>query len=192
MTLRSLTLSGCLAAAMVAAPVLSLAATKPTAPERDRRGARTEALELLKQLQGKAYLAAEHASELQSTTHSPNASWQIHALRLEALKEDVNTMGRQLSQLETIRDSATPWERKAIDEAAPLLRLMADNIQAAMKLVSDTPGTLWVPAYQKHVDNLAGECDRLHSSVGQVVKFAKVHANEQHLERTLGISAASL
>lgn len=192
MTVRSLTRTGCLAAAMMGLPALSLAASKPVAPTHNGPGVRTEALDLLKDLRVKADDTAEHAAELQSMIRVPTTTWRTHAAELEALKEDVNAMGQELAQLEKVRGSATPWERKTIDEAAPLLRLMADNTQDAVNRLDDSSGTLWARDYQKYVNNLADESRRLAHSVGQVVKFAKVHDKEKHLESTLGLDAGSL
>jgi len=192
MTVGSLTLTGCLAAAMMALPALSLAASKSVAPKHSGQGVRTETFDLLRSLRAQAADAAEHASELQSLIRIPTTNWQTHAVELETLKEDVNDMGRKLAQLEKVRESAAPWERKAIDDAAPLLKLLADNTQAAVKLLDDYPATLWARDYQKSVDDLAGESGRLSRSLGQAVKFAKVHDKEKHIESILGLDAGAL
>ena len=186
MKFKSLTLTSCLAAAITALPALSLAAPKSVEP------VGTEAFEVLKDFRAQAYQAAEHASELQSIVRSPNyGSWEDHAYELEALKNDINKMGQILSQLEKIRDSAAPSERAAIDRAAPLLKLMADNTRAAVQFLNKHQGNFWLPAYGKDIDNLANESRQLSSSMGQFIQFAKVHSKEKHLEKTLGLEAGS-
>lgn len=188
MTIRSAAGAGCLAAAMMTLP---LAAGKTVATQYNGTGTHTEALTLLKELRVDAADAAKHASELDSLTRVPTTNWHTHAAQLEAVKEDINQMGRKLAGLEKVRDTAKPWERKAIDEAAPLLRQMADNTEAAVKRLDDLPATLFAQDYQQSVNNLADESGRLSRSVSEVVKFAKVHEKEKHLEHAIGLDAGA-
>lgn len=186
MTLRSAAGAGCLAVAMMALP---LAAGKTVAPAHSRPGVHTEAL--LKELRVQAADAAKHASVLDSLTRVPTTSWSTQGAELEAVKEDINQMGQKLADLEKVRDTAKPWERKAIDQAAPLLRQMADNTEAALKRLDDLPSTLWALDYQEPVHALADESSRLSQTMGEVVKFAKVHEKEMRLEHEIGLAAGS-
>jgi hypothetical protein len=107
------------------------------------------------------------------------------------LKDDINKMGRCLVKLENARDSAPVWERKAIDEALPTLKRMAENTQSAMLYVNDNRNRLFAPAYGQYVNDLAQESEHLSESVDRYIQFAKVHAKEDRLEKTLGVTGSS-
>jgi hypothetical protein len=185
MKLHSLILSGFLTLAVAAVPAVSSAAPKSAA------AGSGDVLQQLKDLQERATDAANRADELQAVARDSGSDWQIHASKLEYLKEDINDMGGRLAALEKVRDSASAWEKKAIDEALPVLKQMAENTQSAILFVSENQMRLFLPAYEKYVNNLADESERLSASLNRYVQFATIHNKENRLERTLGISGGS-
>lgn len=190
MKAKSLALAGCLAAAMTALPVLSLAAPNSVTPERDGQVVRTQTLDLLKDLRANAVDASNRSAELQNVASSV-ASWEADAALLEYLKEDINSMGRTLTKLEEIRNSAAPEQQAAIDRAAPLLRLMVDNTHSAVTFLNEYEGRTYLPIFQKYTANLADESSQLSKSVGRYLQLAKTRSKEMHLEKTLGVEAGN-
>ncbi|MFB3827364.1 MAG: hypothetical protein ACE15B_11375 [Bryobacteraceae bacterium] len=166
------------AAAMLATPLLSTAAPAPVT-----------AVSLLAELQARAADAATHANELQTIALTPDVSWQSHAYALEAVRADVNSMGRTLSQLRILRDSAGPEQRHAIDSAALLVTEMAANTSAAVNFLNDHRGNFWIPSYRTEVTNLVNESERLTKSAGEAVQFARLRSKEQRIDKDLGIGA---
>ena len=172
-------LSVCLAVGMAAAPAMLLAAS----------GTGTSVLDKLEDLHATAVKASADASDLASLSHTENSGWESQADQWITLKASINDMGRQLFELEGLRGSATPAEREAIDRAAPLLKQMADNAEAAIKFFNDNHATLWRPDYQKYVDSVADESAKLSTTVGQFIRLEDLRAREKHIESTIGTEA---
>jgi hypothetical protein len=179
MTFKSLTLSVCLAAGMATAPALLSAAASPGTSVRDKLG----------DFHALAVKASTSASDLASLSRADDNAWESHAGQWISLRTFINDMGRQLSELESLRESATPPEREAIDRAAPLLKQMADNAEAAIKFFNDNHATLWRPDYQKYVDSVADESAKLSTAVGQFIRLEDLRAREKHIESTIGTEA---
>ncbi|MCL4401615.1 MAG: hypothetical protein M1436_02975 [Acidobacteria bacterium] len=168
---------------MVALPAAMLAGSTTEVPMR------VQAMDQLKALRAEALDAANHASELDSIARNDSIDWQVHATQLQDLRDDLNTMSRTVSRLEALRDAATPGERAEMDRAFPLLKEMAANTRSAIHFISENHGLMWIPEYQNYVHNLFSESDKLSSSLGQYVEFAKVRTKEQRLEKSLNTEA---
>jgi hypothetical protein len=117
---------------MSAAPALLSAATGPE----------TSVLDKLGDFHAVAVKASTNASDLASLSRTDESARESHADQWISLKAFINDMGRKLFELESLRGSATPPEREAIDRAAPLLKQIAENADAAIKFFNDNPATL--------------------------------------------------
>jgi hypothetical protein len=169
----------CLAVGIAAAPALLLAASSPE----------TSVLAKLEDFHANAVKASVSASDLASLSHTENSGWESQADQWITLKASINDMGRQLFELESLRGSAIPAERDAIDHAAHHLKQMADNAEAAIKVFNDNHATLWRPDYQKYVGNVAEESARLSTSVGQFIRLEDLRAREKQIENMIGPEA---
>lgn len=181
MKMKSVTFVGCLTAALSVLPAVALAASP----------SETNALGLLKSLRAQAVDTRNSATDLETVDRVANPSWETNSVKLDELRIAINAMGRTFAQLEQVRDSAAPFEQKAIDEAAPLLKEMADNIDAAIRYLNNNRAPLWEKGYREHIVKLATESIQLDKTLGQFIKFAKVHAQDNQLERALGVASGS-
>ena len=159
-----------LVAAVVAVPVASQAAPQTctagkATPASYTWNFPTEASQLLNGIQQDANKAEDRASTLDMFTMNSNIDWQIHAFELNALRREVNDMGRKLCRLEEIRRVAAPWQRKAIDAAAPDILLMADNTGDAIHFANEYQNNFWRPSYRKNVRNVLQESGQLNQSM---------------------------
>lgn len=176
------TLTIALAAGMTALPAISQAASHSAVPA---------PLEYLRTLQNEASNASAHAAKLESLASSPYAGYVSHGAALEELKADINSMGQTLSQLEQVRESATPEELNASARAFPLLKLMTQNANAAFEFLNKNQGEFWKPAYRSAVANLATEASQLKQTLGLYVKLANARFEEKSVETHLGVEAGS-
>jgi hypothetical protein len=87
-------------------------------------------------------------------------------------------MSRQVSRLETIRQAAQPRQQKTIDRIATDVTLLADNTQDALAFGEAHRETLWVPTYQKYVDNLYTEARKLAQSVRSAVQHSDANSSD--------------
>lgn len=182
---KDLTLCGMAAAGIALLPAIGAAAgSHQWDYSREARG-------LLATLEYDATHVSRNAERLQSLTADPNIGKQAHAKLLNQIRAEVNEMGRKLTRLEAIRNSVAPWEQKAIDQAAPAIRLMADNTQDAMHFLNTNPEETWKPIYGKYVTNLFNEASGLGSTVRRYEEYARIHSEDQHMQKALDMQPAS-
>jgi chromosome segregation ATPase len=139
----------------------------------------------MKDLDARADDAADQASELQANLLTSNSSWEVHAQKLQALKDDVNEMGRLLARLEEVRGTLGAEDREVLDRAAVVLKEMAANTTAAVQYLNVDQQNFWIPSYRKSVNNLVNESSQLSSSLNRVIALDKTRAREKHLEKSL-------
>ncbi len=147
----------------------------------------SEAQELLTDIASDAREARIHTDNLDRFAIDPNISWQSHAVELNAVRDAVNDMGTKLCRLEMIRRVAVPWEKKAIDEAAPLITEMANEAQAAITFLNDHQSNLAGMTYEGYTTRLYQKSDKLVNDMNEFEKFSKTHQEDIHLEKSLGL-----
>lgn len=59
-------------------------------------------------------------------------SWESHSTAISQVREHINALGRQATKLKEARDSASPWQKEAIDRIEPILKELADNTSAVI------------------------------------------------------------
>ncbi len=197
MSLKNSLTHGLVTAALAVLPSMSFAAAPrkcvagPVTAESYTWNFSAEAAGLLKSLQEDAAQMRTHAAILQTFTENTNIDKKMHSYELSRLREKVNDMGKKLCRLEVIRSSVSPWEQKAIDETAPSLRLLADNVQDAILFLRNQPLHTWSPTYRMYANNMYKFASQISTNVDQLEKFAAVHARDQQLEQTTGMNSGS-
>jgi hypothetical protein len=191
-----LELGGCLLAAslaMSAAPrsqALSCQVGTPSA-ESYTWNFQAEAQALLETVVSDAREVQDHADHLHGMMLEPEISWQSHALELSQIRDEVNDLGQKLCRLETIRRVTSPWERKAIDQAAPLISELAHDTQNAITILNANHEYLFMPDYTSLGADLYHNSSNLVNSVTEFETFGKVHQEDIRLEKSLGFSKRS-
>ena len=99
-------------------------------------------------------------------------------------------MGCSLRRLEVIRSSTAPWQQKAIDEATPLLQLMATYTSDAISFLKDHRNDMWMPIYHTYVANIENNSQQLQTKLGEYLHLAKLRNEERRLSRQVGTSPA--
>lgn len=102
-----------------------------------------EANQLLSEAKVEAHELEFDAEHMEKFPRS-NLNRETHALKLNELREHVNNCGRTLAKLQDVRETASPWQQKAIDEITPLLKELAANTRAAIEHFNDTKHSLRV------------------------------------------------
>jgi hypothetical protein len=187
-----LKLGGCVLSAALLLPAASQSqphscqAGTPTA-ESYTWNFRAEAQGLLDDVGYEARQTREHADQLH-TLMSTESDWEPQALELSQIRDAVNDMGRKLCRLEAIHRVASPWEQKAIDQAAPLIAEMANDTENAITFLNNDRNDLFMPAYTSLGTDLYRRSASLAKSIREFEKFGKVHQEDMHLEKSLGLS----
>lgn len=173
--------TGLLAMPTLAAP--KTCAAGAATPESYKWNFRKEASKLLEGVRDQAYLAEDNAATLNSLSSDPGVTWQAHADQLHSLRAEVDAMGEKLCRLEVIRQSTAPWEQKAIDDAAPLIRYIADNTEAAIRYLREHADDPWTPTYRVYTSNVEKGSTQLQKRVGEYLHLAKLGNEELQLRK---------
>jgi hypothetical protein len=146
---------------------------------------KAEANRLFQAVQSDADQARYHADQLDTFARDSSLSWDSNEEQLQALKQEVNDMGRKLCRLETIRRVVAPWQQAEIDRIATTVRLMADNTEDAIRFGNTHQEDLWLPVYTKYADNLYAQSCTLANSTENAVTYARLSNELRNLKRDL-------
>ena len=154
----------------------------PGAPEEKRMGTylSVRASTLLAEIQNEAAEITPHAETLRTFSRTPGRSWQSHAEYLQGVKDHINAVGERVAELQRIRDSASPWQQKAITEVTSHAAQVAASTQAAIVHLRENQDRLFVPEYRDHLKTIA---DRSRDMKQTVDKFLDYEETQQKLRR---------
>ena len=141
---------------------------------------------ILAEVKTEAIQLSHDADELKSYTHS-TLSWQTHGARVEEMKRHVNMAGKLLSELGSIRASASAWQEQAIDRITPLLKELASNVTSTIEHLNQNPNRLQTAPY---IDYVAANYD-LASNVAELISdyvdYGKSKAKSAELAERLEV-----
>ena len=145
-----------------------------------------EARETLKELKGVAAKAAGEAENLDYLSQRSTVSADSHTTPLMELREEVNTMGKEIATLEAQRDSLEPWEQEAVDKVVPLLKEAADNTQGAIHFFNTNRTHLWSSDYQAYAQKVESDSNQIAKTLQNYLKYEEVREAETQLQSTIG------
>lgn len=120
--------------ALLAALLLMARLDVKATPEEDNK----EVSKLLEDIKSQAADLQRDSDELEAFTRS-DVSWQSYADELERIKERINTIGKTISKLQSLENSASPWQREAIERIIPVAQKLASNTTAAIEHLRKDP-----------------------------------------------------
>src|SRR5206468_4496840 len=97
----------------------------------------------IESLDDTAVAVETHADELWMLANDSEYSPESHALRLMALRNEINRMSREIKSLEAERDALPQWEQQAVDKTLPLLNDAAVNTERALEDFNQRKPNLW-------------------------------------------------
>ncbi|HXM96337.1 MAG TPA: hypothetical protein VOA64_19125 [Candidatus Dormibacteraeota bacterium] len=166
-----------LLATLLAVGIRAQAATPKDSPQ---------VTKLLEDIKTQAADLQKDSDELESFTHS-DLSWESHAQELNLIKERINAIGETIKKLHSLRPSASPWQREAIDRIIPVAQTLASNTTAAIEHVNKNPKHLQDPQYQQYLKSNAEAAVTLASLVKDFVEYGKTRTSLEALERKLEV-----
>ena len=148
----------------------------------------TQINDLLQQAKSRAVQANEDAELIESFTRS-GTTWRSHATQLQSMKEHINAIGKMLTEMDSARAEGSPWQQEAIDDVEPLLRSMADHMNAMINHLNDKPNQVHMPAYVNYTKANAKLSGKLRAMIEDYVDYAEAKATVDDLEQKLDLPA---
>jgi hypothetical protein len=147
-----------------------------------------EVNQLLADARDEAAQLSRDADEMESLILT-DVSWQTHAAMLETVKDHVNKLGRIATQLEQKRDSASQWQRQAIDRMLPVLRDLATNTTAAINHLNENKNRPLVGTYPQYLKENAETAHELSDMISSFAKYGESRTKMERLEQKLEIAS---
>ena len=167
-------------------PALLLTAFVLTAPVQGAavEGDSVQVSKLLSQAKAQAVHLSEDNTEMESFAQS-DISWRSHVDAVDRIKEDVNLLGLQLAHLDAVRDTASPWQKTAIDRITPLLRELASNTRAVIEDLNESPRLRNTDGYRGYLETNFDDAAYLSSMISGFVDYGKTKARLDRLTSRL-------
>jgi hypothetical protein len=129
--------------ALAAMAVLGICALRASAAT-----ASAEVTTSIQQARQAAYQLTETADRLHAITRSGGHIWQSHSWYLDAARDDVNRLGKMLSELEDLQPNASETQQIGIARMRPHLVATADALTNALDLLTKRRHNVYFPNYR--------------------------------------------
>jgi hypothetical protein len=177
MRYKNIFLASCLVSAMIAAPAALKADTNNAIPDPAKVQDITNHLSTLEE---QAAGVSRDADTVWSLSQDHHTNWQSHAYYLNNLREDVNSMGRLLAELEEMKPEASAAQQMAIDRARPHLVALAAQTSEALDLLRTR--NLMQLQYKETIADLSRQADILYQTVDTIVDYHNADDRLDNLE----------
>jgi hypothetical protein len=133
---------------------------------------------LLSEAKTLAFQLKEDAVTMESYTRM-NLGWETHAVAINQIREHVNDLGRQVKKLKDARNTASPWQKTAIDRINPFLDELAGYTSAVIEHIKGEPKHT-MDEYKDYLEANADYATDLAAMIGDFVDYGRT---KQRLER---------
>ena len=141
---------------------------------------------LLSEAKTMAFQLKEDAETMEGYTRS-DATWESHAAAITQVKERVNALGRQVTKLKDARNTASPWQKAAIDRINPFMDELAGYTEAIIENVNKHPNLLTTPEYKDYLEANADYAGDLAAMIGDFVNYGRTKQRLQRLTEKLEV-----
>ena len=175
-----------LAAAVLATFLLLLFSSRAVSAASNEEN--PEVSRLLTEARDEAAVLAKDADEMEALTRS-DVSWQTHAAKLEDIKDHVNNLGKTMAKLNEKRDSASDWQKQAIDRAMPLMKDLAANTTAAINHLNENKLRPTAGSYPEYLKENTETAQELSSMISNFVRYGETRSKLDKLEHRLEVAS---
>jgi hypothetical protein len=118
-----------------------------------------------------AALTRSELDQYAAAARSGNIHQQSHAVNLNDARENVNLLGKQMSELERLNTQGTLLQQAVVREARPHLELLADHVQDAIVLLDEGARGYRSQDFRAAVNGMYEQADRLYTKVDTLRDF---------------------
>ncbi|MEO8126664.1 MAG: hypothetical protein ABI822_06190 [Bryobacteraceae bacterium] len=165
--------------------VALLSTTQITTAKPNDSTAVRRAEKALTKIDQRAGVVAGEADELSHLGLNTQYSPDLHRIKLEVVRGEVNHMVREVNRLEAERESLAPWERQALDKTLPALNEAATEARKAIEYFDANRNLLWTGEYREDTNGIRKASEEIARSLRVYLQFEKVSGEEQRLRQRL-------
>lgn len=141
--------------------------------------------DLFAEIKQHASLAENDAQTLESFTRSPSMSWRGHAHQLSLTREHVKDLLNDYNQATRLRDEGSPWQQEAIDQLQPVLKGMADHLNAALDYQRENPTHVKMPPWVDYVRGNAEYATKASTLIHDLVDYESARSTADSLQQQM-------
>jgi hypothetical protein len=140
---------------------------------------------LLSEAKTQAFQLKEDAATMESFTRM-NLSWESHAAAINQVKDHVNTLARQVTNLSAAKNTASPCQKSAIDRINPFLDELGGYTSAVIEHIKGQPKHT-MDEYKDYLEANADYAADLAAMIADFVDYGKTKQRLQHLADKLEV-----
>jgi hypothetical protein len=118
-----------------------------------------------------AALTRSELDQYAAAARSGNIHQLSHAVNLNDARENVNLLGKQMSELERLNTQGTLLQQAVVRETRPHLERLADHVQDAIVLLDEGARGYRSQDFRAAVNGMYEQADRLHTKVDTLRDF---------------------
>lgn len=158
--------------------------------EETSSGSSEEVNQLLAEVKSEAIALEQDCDRMAIWAGGQHVSWKSHAEKLNLIREHINEAGRLLANLHDARDTASPWQRQAIDRIYPMLKELADNTEEMIDLHNDNRSAFRFSEYRDYAKAGYELAEDLAALVRDYVEYGEHEAEFHRLHEKLNSTAS--
>lgn len=177
------------AIASLAAPALLMAGylLSPIAIKAVGPGDSAEITKLLADAKAEAMELKNDSADLETFVRS-RLSWESHAVKIEMIKQHVNTTGKLLAKLKDAEASGSPWQQTAVQRIEPLLKELAANTETTINYLNHNRSKIHFPEYRDYVKANYELSTDLEALIRDFVNYGDAKEKFERLERKVEVT----
>jgi hypothetical protein len=133
----------------------------------------------LSEFEQRAAQVSLDAEMVRSLSQDHQINWRTHAYYLNNLREDVNSMGKLLSELEEMKSNGSEAQQMAIQRSRPHLVALAAETTEALNLLQARIENVLRPQYKETVADLSRQAGILYQTLDTILDY---HHAEDRLD----------
>lgn len=145
-----------------------------------------ESERLLKDAEELSYEVTDHTGTLSVGAVVQSTSRQFHLSQLEAIKEDVNELGRRFARLEALEPHEPSWVVSTVSVSKPMLKQLAATTDEAIKFVNENSEKLHMQEYKDLTKALYDQSTSLWKNLHDSVRLVDLQRKMETLNKDLG------
>jgi len=138
-----------------------------------RTAAQPQMAELLDSFERGAATTRNQIDHYAAAVRSGNPHRDSHATNLNLARQNVNRLGKQMSEMEGLSTQSTPLQQAAIREARPHLELLANDVQTAIVMLKEGESSYRSENFRKAVNGMYKQADLIYTKVDALNDFEK-------------------
>lgn len=143
--------------------------------------------DLFSEIKEHASHAEDDAQTLESYTRSQSIGWQSHAGRLSLVKEHVSDLLNDYNEMARLRDEGSPWQQEAIDQLRPLMKGMADHLNATIQHQREHPTHVKFDPWRDYVRANSEYATKASALIHDLVDYGAAKSTAESLEKRLNL-----